>query len=278
MTVIEWTHPPGYKGETWNPATGCTKVSQGCKNCFAEGVAERFWGERKFTDVRIHPERIGSPLRWRDPRFVFVNSMSDLFHEDIAFSFVACVVDVMLQTPRHRYIVLTKRPQRAKDFYQWCADQGGDVPNNLILGVSAEDQKTFDERVPVILECPAACYAVSYEPALDQVDFCFGSYPRSGPHVEWLIAGGESGPNARPCDVSWIRSAVSQARDSGFPVFVKQLGTRPHHDCSLGEKNWDWSECETLAKVRDRKGADPSEWPEDLRVRQWPSILTKEDS
>lgn len=327
MTDIEWTHPPGYKGESWNPATGCTKVSQGCKHCYAETVALRFWGERKFSDVKTYPERLAKPLRWRDPRCVFVNSMSDLFHEDIPFEFIAAVFGVMAVAPRHRFIVLTKRPARALEFFEWLrpiasmpADDlavrlciGAMDPlvqriehveypawplPNVILGVSVENQPTADERIPLVLQLPAVCLAVSYEPALGPVDFRRKWLPKpgekdayqtdtskighryyrdashliSGPRIGWVICGGESGVGARPCELGWLRDTVEACRFS-IPCFVKQLGSEPRHDCSRGDPDGSYEECLVRSRVQDRKGSDPDEWPEDLRVRQWPDVL-----
>ena len=117
-TGIEWTHIPGYKGETWNPVTGCTKVSNGCAHCYAEGIANRFWGDRDFTDVQFHDDRLAIPLHWRKPRAIFVNSMSDLFHEDVPFEFIDKVLAVAALCPQHIFIVLTKRPERMAEYFE----------------------------------------------------------------------------------------------------------------------------------------------------------------
>ena len=241
---IEWTDV------VWNPTTGCTKVSQGCKHCYAETIANRFWATqyppnadgspRKFTDVRLHPERLEEPRKWRKPRRVFVNSMSDLFHEDVPDDFIAAIWMRMIVTPRHTYQILTKRPQRMaelvpqlfREFYT------GDIHvcPNVWLGVSVEDQKTADERIPILLQTPAAVRFVSYEPALGPVDFTtingvLNTWSRNGEidvvdegKLHWIIMGGESGPGARPLHPDWARSTLDQCLAAGVPFFFKQWG------------------------------------------------------
>lgn len=286
MTKIQWTD------KVWNPVTGCTKVSAGCKNCYAERIAGRRlpaggFVDRAFTDVRCHPERLDAPLRWRKPRRVFVNSMSDLFHEDVPAQFIGNVFNVCSRCPQHTFQVLTKRPERMRRII-------GAVPPppNVWLGVSVEDQATADERIPLLLQTPAAVRFVSYEPALGPVrltsitDGTFGrdalrvddnslGWPEK--HIDWVIVGGESGPGARPCDVAWVRSVVEQCRAAGVPCFVKQLGARPvglREECD--RCNWQLRtgrhglDCPGIPVLRGRKGGDPAEWPEDLRVREFP--------
>ena len=276
MSKIQWTD------KVWNPVTGCTKVSAGCKNCYAERIADRKlpgggFTDRSFTDVRCHPERLNVPLRWRKPRKVFVNSMSDLFHKDVRHEFMAAVFGVMAACPRHSFQVLTKRPDEMLGFFDWVSTRRDGVSDvreyhlpldvcwaeavrhtgrldirdfdvwplpNVWLGVSVEDQRTADERIPLLLQTPAAVRFVSYEPALGPLWFrmhpgrtCRCQVPcngcaglgddwhialEEGKQLDWLIVGGESGPGARPCDVAWIRSAVEQCRVAGVPVFVKQ--------------------------------------------------------
>ena len=301
-TGIEWTQ------ETWNPVTGCTKVSQGCKGCYAEGVADRFWptqyppnpdgSPRRFTDVRCHPERLDQPLRWRKPRMVFVNSMSDLFHEDVPDAFIEECFRVMWQAKQHTYQVLTKRPARMRDFVlrdlsreQEAIDAGiypgnaqpWNPPPNVWLGVSVEDQATADERIPILLDTPAAVRFVSYEPALGPVDFGnikagiamvdalagFASWPDgqlSAPEkIDWLIVGGESGPGARPFDLAWARDTIRQCREAGVACFVKQLGRDPFRRVVT-----QFGMSESSLELRDRKGGSMEEWPADLRVREFP--------
>ena len=330
MSKIEWTDV------TWNPVIGCAKVSAGCKNCYAETMAARVALMQKaqgkqspylrVVDVERRrwngravflPERLGEPLRWCKPRRVFVNSMSDLFHEDISFEQIAAVFGVMAATPHLTYQVLTKRPARALKFFRWVSDQGEHsvwvlvdaatscgaedarwmkhppsdwrwpLPN-VHIGVSVEDQAAADERIPLLLQCPAALRFLSVEPLLGPVDIgLMGTLPQSiAPlytmayeSIGWVIVGGESGPGARPCKVEWIRSVVEQCRAAGVPVFVKQLGARPtfplhtvddlpadHLRMTKRDGRWH------LVDMRDRKGADPGEWPDDLRVQEFPEV------
>ena len=234
---IEWTD------SVWNPVTGCSKVSQGCKNCYAlrewprlSANSQTVYFGRKFTDVMRHPERLEQPLRWTKPRMVFVNSMSDLFHESIDFDFTAQVFEVISQSPRHTFQVLTKRPERALEFFGGTSGMGlsQEPLPNLWLGVSAEDQETADERIPLLLETPAAVRFVSYEPALGPVNLGLylsrdNMFPIPGfrdplPGINWVIAGGESGPKARPAHPDWFRSARDQCDAARVSFFFKQWG------------------------------------------------------
>lgn len=332
-TSIQWTD------RTWNPVTGCTKVSPGCKNCYAEKVADRFWKDRKFTDVRCHEYRLTQPLHWRKPQKVFVNSMSDLFHEDVPMGFVMQVFAVMLLTPKHSYQILTKRPERmlqmltAKGAMGWvhdCAHQlGREIEEtwsksellsayakpdsewnavyenwplrNVWLGVSVEDQKHADERIPILLQTPAAVRFVSYEPALGPVDFTEIIGPgligrdallidrrfsiRGEQHLDWVIVGGESGPGARPFDMAWARQTIQQCQQAGVPCFFKQAGSVPMvasgqwkrgdgpfmgHLLSYTNRDKVPEGFEPL-KFQDRKGGSIEEWPEWFRVREFPA-------
>jgi protein gp37 len=230
---IEWTDA------TWNPVTGCTKVSPGCDNCYAETFAERWRGtpghpyEAGF-DLTLRPERMDQPLRWTKPRRVFVNSMSDLFHDDIPDDFIASVFAVMALTPRHTYQLLTKRHARMRsllsnpDFKAAVAlaalsfDDAilsGPWPlPNLWLGVSVEDQKWADIRIDALRETPAAVRMLSLEPLLGPLD----SLDLTG--IGWVIVGGESGPGARPMHPDWVRSLRDQCTSAGVPFFFKQWG------------------------------------------------------
>lgn len=224
-TKIEWAT------DVWNPVTGCQKVSQGCKNCYAERLAGRFWGDRKFTDVQVHPDRLDQPLKWRKPRRIFVSSMSDLFHEDVPTSFIGDVVDVMGSCPQHTFMILTKRPQRMADLWRINSAPGGVLSgglSNAWLGVSAEDQKTADERIPYLLQTPAAVRFLSCEPLLGPIDLGF-PFVSDNPlmvqrHVDWVIAGGEGGPGARPMHPDWARGLRDQCVSAGVPFFFKQWG------------------------------------------------------
>ena len=242
-TAIEWTD------KVWNPVTGCNKVSQGCKHCYAETIAGRFWAKqyppnadgtpRKFTDVRCHPDRLEQPLHWKKPARVFVNSMSDLFHDDVPFEFVEDVFNIMARTPEHTYQILTKRPQRMADFINaYNPEDLAPLPlPNVWLGVSVENQQAADERIPWLLKTPAAVRFLSCEPLLSFVDLEIagatgrgirsGAGPYSFGLVDWVIAGGESGPNARPMKTGWVQNLRSQCAAAGVPFFMKQLGGHP---------------------------------------------------
>lgn len=220
---IEWTDA------TWNPVSGCTKVSQGCKNCYAERVFPRAYATsarlgREFTDVRCHPVRLNQPVRWKRPRKIFVNSMSDLFHEAVPDEFIWDIFDVMFRTHQHTYQILTKRADRMLKFCSSERAFAKPLPN-VWLGVSVEDQETADERIPLLLQTPAAVRFVSYEPALGPVDFRLTPNPSPlTPSLDWVICGGESGPHARPMHPDWARSVRDQCQAAGVPFFFKQWG------------------------------------------------------
>lgn len=287
-----------------------------------------------LTRKKALPDRLMEPLSWKKPRRVFVNSMSDLFHEDVPFEFVDRVFAVMALCPQHTFQVLTKRPERMA---QYLLLSGGKVNGktlereghvgleamgitfdaqaagmkhvgrgvtlhrdgelvkwplpNVWLGTSVEDQSRADERIPHLLRCPAAVRFLSCEPLIGPVDLkpmLYGGTDMSG--VQWVIVGGESGANARACDVAWIRSIVKQCKESGVPVFVKQLGKWSAGTPHAPVHRWlfpDGATC-TTPILRDTHWRDPpdgaiawslggdpkggklSEWPEDLRVREWP--------
>lgn len=225
---IEWCDT------TWNVVTGCTKVSEGCRNCYAETMASRFWGDRKFTDVRIHPERLKQPLDWKKPARVFVNSMSDLFHKDIPFEFIDEVFHIMRVADRHTFLILTKRPDIMLKFIDWQKKNTvrfdwRSAHKNIWLGVSVENQKTADERIPLLLQTPAAVRFVSCEPLLGEIDlkgwiYKNGMWVDGQKRIDWVIVGGESGKNARPMHPDWARSIRDQCVDAGVPFFFKQWG------------------------------------------------------
>lgn len=251
MTRIEWTDA------TWNPVVGCTHVSPGCANCYAAAFAHRglhpsHRGLTRYTGrwtgtVRCLPERLDDPLHWRKPRRVFVCSMSDLFHDDVPGQFVGAVERVIDRCPQHTFIILTKRAERMRKIIGKDA-----LPRNVWLGVSCEDQERADERIPLLLRTVAAVKFISVEPLLGPIDLSAHL-----PGLRWAIVGGESGPNARPCDVAWITSIAEQCKAANVPLFVKQLGARPRRDGAH-------------LVLRDSKGGDPAEWPEHVRMREWP--------
>jgi protein gp37 len=227
-SAIEWTEA------TWNPVTGCSKVSPGCAHCFAERISLRFghtvkpWTPAHAREnVQLHPERLDQPLRWRRPRLVFVNSMSDLFHEEVPFKFVDHVWEVMLGASQHTFQVLTKRPEVAREWaQQYVSSSRKNLGPNIWLGVSIESSR-YTYRAEVLKEIPAAVRFISAEPLLGGL---FEKGPRRAPlslkGIDWLIAGGESGTNARPVDVRWIRELRDVCSKAGVPFFFKQWGGR----------------------------------------------------
>jgi protein gp37 len=266
-TGIEWTDA------TWNPIRGCTRVSEGCRNCYAERVAARFSkpgmpyeglagfrvhvldGDKEELrpywtgKVRVVERALEQPLRWKRPRRIFVNSMSDLFHEALAFADILRIFEVMEKAKQHTFQVLTKRPQRA---FEFCHTYGiGTVnkwPANVWLGVSVENQAAADERIPLLLETPAAVRFLSCEPLLGPVDlervqwpqkhkvdvlrggaWDYGRIPGFLQHsdmltIDWVIAGGESGRGARGMHADWARSLRDQCTAANVPFFFKQWG------------------------------------------------------
>jgi protein gp37 len=330
-TKIQWSD------KVWNPIRGCSRISTGCENCYAERTAARFIepnhprtgrpmtfagfatrgpnGPRWTGKLALVEDKLAEPLSWRTPARVFVNSMSDLFHEKLTDEEIAAVFGVMAACPQHQFQVLTKRAERME---QWCTDAS---PRGMIdwctaearvrlveplplfttglpwpfpnvwIGVSVENQEAADERIPHLLETPAAVRFLSVEPLLGPVDLSRwlplrtsdGGCSRCGApwsycdrgigghdcppgfraqSIAWVIVGGESGPGARPCDVRWIAAVVEQCKAAGLPVFVKQLGSLvvgadgsgPYHMAG--------------------KGGDPAQWSEALRVREYPPAPT----
>lgn len=314
-TSIEWTDV------TWNPVTGCTKVSPGCAHCYIERTpAFRTKGvrfERGRIPVQLHPDRLEAPLHWRQPRRVFVNSMSDLFHEDVPDWFIYAVWTAMYHSPQHVFQVLTKRPDRMAEWMaKWCdrgpskvgpvmwregarrdhpwascvteaealsvhnagrsqmfhawIDSWGEPPHggarplydwmegprwwpnvlpNVWLGVSVENQRMFDQRVPLLLDTPAAVRFLSCEPLLGPIELHADMWPACSDQptdIHWVIVGGESGPKHRPFDPDWARSLRDECRAAGVPFFMKQLGGA-------------------------RPGSRLEDLPEDLRIREFPA-------
>ena len=216
QSAIEWTDA------TWNPVRGCTKISPGCKHCYAETFAERFRGvkghpyEQGF-DLRLVPEKLEEPLRWRAPRRVFVNSMSDLFHEKVPENYIAAVAEVMVRADWHTYQVLTKRSARMRDLLKdrlrFASSQ-----RHIWWGVSVEDKRNGLPRVEHLRSAPARVRFLSVEPLLEDL----GSLDLSGIH--WVIVGGESGFGARVMKREWVISVRRQCRQQDVPFFFKQWG------------------------------------------------------
>jgi protein gp37 len=320
-TGIAWTDA------TWSPILGCSPASAGCARCYAvrdvwrmahnpnpkiagprAGLVEKTpAGVLRWTGkVSLLPEQLEVPLRWKKPRRISVANQSDLFHEGVPDTFIAAVFGVMAASKQHTFQVLTKRPERARRWFEWVAstagrrragDAGGDICSwtcayldkagvdrgcgsafdpdewplpNVWVGVSVEDQRTADERIPHLLATPATVRFLSCEPLIGRVDLLdvllrrdlrrIGPGPFDftvDPGIGWVIAGGESGSRPRPCAVEWVRWIVESCRAMSVPCFVKQLG-------AVWAREQDG--------LPDPKGADPEEWPEDLRVRQMPEV------
>jgi len=322
---IEWTQ------ETWNPSTGCDRISDGCTNCYALTMAKRLkgMGQVKYQNdgdprtsgpgfgITMHEDVLTEPLRWKKPRKVFVNSMSDLFHKGVTRDFIVRAFAVMALTPQHTYQILTKRHARMRSLLtDTCTCGAGHAPGvhfrsdmawacsnvnshripglpenaahrvyfdtpwplpNVHLGVSVENQKWADIRIPALTRTPAAVRFLSCEPLIGPVrlhrghahcpahdadsGFCTSSCPDLiAP--DWVIVGGESGPGARPFDPRWAAGLVTQCQEAGVAVFVKQLGSVWARDTAYAGK--------TVAAHGDTKGGNPDYWPSHLRRREYP--------
>lgn len=211
---IEWTE------QTWNPVTGCTKVSAGCKNCYAETLSRRLkaMGIRGYEngfEVSLLPQRLIEPIRRRKPTTYFVNSMSDLFHEEVPFWFIDEILEVMECTPQHIYQVLTKRSERMLAYFE--SDRR--APKNLWLGVSVENKRHGIPRIGNLQRITASVRFLSLEPLLEDL----GCLDLTGIH--WAIVGGESGPHARRMKEEWVDGIRRQCEDAGVAFFFKQWGS-----------------------------------------------------
>lgn len=210
-TTIEWTET------TWNPVTGCSKISDGCQNCYAERMAKRLhaMGMKRYQDgfkVTLHDDLVELPFHWKKPRLVFVNSMSDLFHEDVPVSFINDVFETMEATPQHIYQVLTKRSTR-------LASIAGELnwPKNVWMGVTVESAK-YVSRISDLQKVPASVRFLSIEPMIGPIS----DLPLRD--IQWVIVGGESGPHSRPLKAKWVREIRDQCLEEGVPFFFKQWG------------------------------------------------------
>ncbi len=320
-TTIQWTD------RVWNPVRGCSRISPGCTSCYAERHAGRFSapglpfhgfaertkdGPRWTRRVELVQSKLHEPLSWKEPRRVFVNSMSDLFHEELSLSAIAAVFAVMYLAHQHTFQVLTKRAARMHevlthpDFYRlvlqhadvWrlgrphlmqvgISDPTKHPHRNVWLGVSVEDQQRADERIPHLVQTPAAVRFLSCEPLLERVDLSrWLDEDKNGfvCDLDWVIVGGESGPGARPFNVEWARTIVRECRNAGRGdprPFVKQLGARPvigveayrdpNRPVQLDPErpHGELPNCLPVY-VADRAGGDMTEWPVDIRVREFP--------
>lgn len=251
-TKIEWCD------EVWNPTTGCTKLSEGCVNCYAERMSSRlrgrcgYRGDHPFLPAEW-PDRLEIPFKWKKPRRIFVNSMGDLFHGFISNKFIADVFGIMHSLERHTFLILTKRPKSMKSWFEWMTD--GTMMNpasffkNVWIGVSVENQEMAEQRIPPLLQIPAAKRFVSCEPLLGPVslhaihdaiwrDTNEDDYYDSlrgdlfwddgeegiggGPKLDWVICGAETGPRKRPMNLDWARNLRDQCKTSGTPFFFKK--------------------------------------------------------
>ena len=213
---IEWTDA------TWNPLRGCTKVSPGCKHCYAETFAERFRGVRGHPyeygfDLRLVPQKLSEPLRWKTSRMVFVNSMSDLFHENVPDDYVVAVAKVMQHADWHTFQVLTKRSERLRDLLSTKLKFAAALPH-VWWGVSVEDKRFGLPRIQHLRAAPGCVRFLSVEPLLEDI----GKLDLQG--INWVIVGGESGAGARPLDPAWVESIRDQCVDQRVPFFFKQWG------------------------------------------------------
>ena len=233
-----------YLDATWNPVTGCTHISEGCRNCWAERTAKR--QHQEWGKVVLHPERLDQPLHWRKPRRVGVCFMGDLFHRDVPLGFILDVLQVTRIAEQHSYYFLTKRPDRFASIKNYLGGK-----DNVWLGVSVEDQKTANERIPILLQTPAAHRWVSIEPMLGPVDLVrWLPITYSGPSgyslveheasdfgpmcfPDWVVLGGESGSGARPMHPDWVRSVRDQCVAAGVPFWFKQWGDYRETGCGL---------------------------------------------
>lgn len=241
-TGIEWTDA------TWNPTTGCDKVSPGCDNCYAMTLAKRLkaMGSPRYQrdgdpatsgpgfGVSQHPTALDQPIRWKRPRRIFVNSMSDLFHDQNPDSFIADVWAVMAEAKQHTFQILTKRHARMRT---WTTANASDPLPNVHLGVSVEDQQRADLRIPHLQRTPAAVRFLSMEPLLGPVTFRWAKWApvTDARHLDslkgigWVIVGGESGPGARPMHADWARALRDECNQAGVPFHFKQWGSHDEH-------------------------------------------------
>lgn len=254
-----------YVDKTWNPVTGCTPVSDGCRNCWASRLVKRFphlhgerapWGTSPhrepilFSEIRFHPSRLDMPLRWKKPRRVLVCSMGDLFHEDVKRDWIDAVWSTIAEARQHTFMILTKRPERMQSYLSKKPTLG----SHVWLGTSIENNEVAYPRMSALFQTLATNRYISVEPMLGPVDVVSAAGMAAldmdrlgedlGPH--WVICGCESGPGRRPCNIEWVRSLVQQCEVAGVPAFVKQVS------------------------INGRVSRVPMEWPEDIRIREWP--------
>jgi protein gp37 len=318
-TSIEWTdfsaNPLRYKDARGRAVWSCVKVSPGCANCYSEAQAHRYRRGGSFTakvmaglTAFLDPAELRKMLTYKPAsgKLCFVGDMTDVFGPWVSDELLDQLFATMAMRRDVTWQVLTKRPERMRDYFRTIQDEDKDLQRlanqaaavagspcaagifdktdwplpNVWLGVSVEDQQHADERIHHLLRTPAAVRFLSCEPLLGPIRLPVGddvelSERRAmhkegrgmgglGESIDWVIAGGESGPNARPCNISWVRSIIEQCRAAGVACFVKQLGSNPRPDAKPSSV--------AVRFVRDRKGSEPAEWPADLRVRQFPEV------
>jgi protein gp37 len=239
-SAIEWTDA------TWNPVTGCTKISAGCDNCYAERFSERFRGVKGHPfengfDLTLKPKKLQQPLYWRTPRMIFVNSMSDLFHKEIPKAFISRVFDTMEAASQHTFQVLTKRSSPMRDFLKsrYGSARG---PAHIWCGVSIEDGSRLS-RVRHLQNAPAGIRFLSIEPLLGPI----GKLPLNG--IDWVIVGGESGPKARRMEADWVRTIRNQCKAAGVAFFFKQWGGLRPKDGGRKLDGREWSQFPTAPSL-----------------------------
>lgn len=253
-------------GYTWNPIKmRCARVSDGCKNCWHLRMAKRHAGNHTFSAGRrsaysghgpvLDEREMGAPSRVKKPSKIALQLMGDVFHESIADEWLSVIFAQMYNAHHHTFMVLTKRPERMRQWMEWYWNGGNNTLaiDNIWLGVSVENQKTADKRIPILLQTPASVRWISAEPLLEAVDI-------EEPGIDLCVVGGESGPGARPFDIAWARSIRDQCKSAGTAFYMKQVGERPN-DCGNPAG---------IDRIEDRSGGDPSKWPADLRVRELP--------
>lgn len=263
-TKIEWTD------HTWNVVIGCSKVSAGCKNCYAEKMSVRLSGMNnkcspdyaeilRYADygkplgfngnVKMLPERLEQPLRWKKSSMVFVNSMSDLFHEDVPFEFIDEVFKIIVACPKHTFQILTKRPERMKEYWEWTKQVVEiEYADNIWLGVSVENKLAL-HRISILESIAVATRFISFEPLLEDLDFLFEVRDRGIDvgKIHWCVIGCESGVRKRDCRSEWVEDLVAVLESFEIPVFVKQL------------------------QINGKVVKDMEQFPEHLQIREYPS-------
>jgi protein gp37 len=313
---IEWTatfHPdgrvtPGYSVNpiiAFNIETGkrgwfCTHASEGCRHCYAEAINRRFGNGLAYTAQNLSKVRfelktneLESVLRKKEPAKIFTCDMTDIFHEAISDDILNRLFTILESQDRHIIQILTKRAERAAKYLGWRWGEGRIPKRNIWIGVSCEDQKTANERIPQLLQTPAAVRFISAEPLLGPIDLrhvkdpnpaielpgealTFNALSRKGgialhdgAGLDWVIVGGESGPSARACNLNHVRSIVEQCKAASVAVFVKQVGARPYGNL-LTLAGHDHPTELNIIRLTSKKGGKPEEWPEDLQVREFP--------